>query len=398
MSDALAIGLVGDRDPAVLAHRAIPEAIRLAAAELGVTAEPIWLATEQLPADPAAARAALSGFDAIWCAPASPYRHTDGALAAIRAARTGDIPFFGSCGGFQHALLEIARSVLAVPAAHAELDPDAVDPVVAPLTCSLVEERGEVILAPGSLLARAYRAERAVEGYHCRYGLHPAWEARLAAAGVTVTARDGDGDARGFELAGPRFFTGTLFQPERRALVGETPPPAVALLAAADQSRRDGVRLIQPATADELAAVRGLVAEYGASLAEDDEAAAIDADLAGLPGSYAGPRGALFAITVRGEPAACVAVRPLDGGVAEMKRLYVRDRFRRRGLGDRLTRAAIRAARAAGHRALRLDTLPTMTEARALYRALGFREIPAYLDGRVAGTSFLEIELGPGLP
>ena len=388
----LAIGVIGDRDPAVLAHRAIPEAIRLAAAALGVRAEVVWLPTDELPADPAAARAAIARFDAVWCAPASPYRHTAGALAAIGAARTGDVPFFGSCGGFQHALLEIAGSILGAGAAHAELDPDAVDPVIAPLSCALVEEIAEVALASGSLLARAYGAGAAAEGYHCRYGMHAAWEARLVAAGVSVTARDAAGEARGFELAGPRFFTGTLFQPERRALEGLAPAPAVALVAAAAASRADGVRLIEPRSPAELAAARELMAEYGASIADALDHG-FDAELAGLPGAYVRPRGALFLILAGNQPAGCVGLRPLGDGVGEMKRLYIRPAARGRRFGERLTLAVLGAARAAGHRALRLDTLPTMIEARSLYRSLGFREIPSYRPGQSDGATSLELDL-----
>lgn len=391
MSAPLRVGLIGDRNPDVLAHRAIPEAVRLAAGALGLQAEATWLATDELPAEPDAAR--LAGFDALWCVPASPYRHTAGAIAAITVARTRDIPFFGSCGGFQHALLEIARNVLRVDAAHAELDPGAPDPVIAPLSCSLVEVRAAVRLAPGSLLARAYGRDSLEEGYHCSYGLAAAFESRLAAAGVAVTARDDAGDARAFELEGPRFFTGTLFQPERRALSGEAPPPVTALLAAAAAARRDGIRLLATPAPAELAAVRLLFGEYARSLGVDLDFQDFDAELAGLPGAYAPPRGALFLVTVHGEPAACAAMRPLDDGASEMKRLYVRSAFRGLGLGRRLARATIAAARAAGHRAIRLDTLPGMGEAQALYEALGFRDIPAYRHNPVPGTRYLELDL-----
>src|SRR5262245_19268728 len=93
--DALRVGLIGDRGPAVSAHRAAPEGGRVAAERLGVRAEVTWLATEELPARPEEAHELLARFDALWCVPASPYRHTAGALAAITVARTRDIPFFG---------------------------------------------------------------------------------------------------------------------------------------------------------------------------------------------------------------------------------------------------------------------------------------------------------------
>jgi len=391
-SDPVRIGLIGDRDPAVLAHRAIPEAVRLSGQALGLHVESTWLATEDLPADPDAAQ--LGDFDALWCVPASPYRHTAGALAAITTARTRDIPFFGSCAGFQHALLEIARNVLRIEgAAHAELDPEAAHPIIAPLSCSLVEVRAAVRLAPGSLLARAYGADRIEEGYHCRYGLAPAFEARFAAAGIAVTARDDAGEARAFELDGRRFFTGTLFQPERRALGGEAPPPVTALLAAAAEARRDRIRVLLAGAAD-LAGVRLLFGEYARSLGVDLDFQDFEAELADLPGAYAPPRGALFLVTVGGEPAACAAMRPLDlEGVSEMKRLYVRPAFRGLGLGRSLAGATIAAARAAGHRTMRLDTLPGMREAQALYQALGFRDIPAYRHNPVPGARYLELDL-----
>ncbi len=384
------VGLIGDHDPDVLAHRAIPEAVRLSAERLGLQAEATWLATDELPAAP---DAALAAFDALWCVPGSPFRHTDGALAAITAARTRDIPFFGSCAGFQHALLEIARNVLHVEAAHAELDPGAADPVIAPLSCSLVEVRGAVRISPGSLLARAYGVDRIEEGYHCSYGLAPSFAARFAAAGVAVTARDDAGDPRAFELDGPRFFTGTLFQPERRALSGEAPPPVTALLEAAIAARRDGIRLLAALDLADLASVRLLLGEYVRSLDIDLDFQDFDEEFAGLPGAYASPRGALFLVTVHGEPAACAAMRPLDDAVSEMKRLYVRPAFRGLGLGRRLARTTIAAARAAGSRAMRLDTLPGMGEAQELYRKLGFRDIPAYRHNPVPGTRYLELDL-----
>ncbi len=388
----LQVGLIGDRDPSVTAHRAIPDALRLAGERLGAEVEPVWLATDGLPADVEAARQLLDGFDALWCVPASPYRHTAGALAAITVARTRDIPFFGSCGGFQHALLEIARNRLSLDGAHAELDPTARDPIIAPLSCSLVEVSSVVRLAAGSMLARAYAADRADEGYHCSYGLNSDFESRFAAAGVTVSARDDVGEARAFELDGPRFFHATLFQPERRALAGEAPPPIVALLEAALAAREDGIRLVE-AAAEDLPAVRALFAAYAAGLGVDLDFQHFDAELAGLPGAYAPPLGALFLATVHGEPAGCVAVRPLASDIAEMKRLFVRPDVRRSRLGRRLARAAIAAARAAGDRAMRLDTLPGMEAAQSMYADLGFREIPAYCHNPVPGTRYLELVL-----
>ena len=230
MAARLRVGLVGDRDDAHVAHRAIPRALSLAARGLGLDAAADWLGTETIDA----ARPALTDYQALWCVPASPYRHTAGALAAIRFAREREVPFLGTCGGFQHALLECAESLWGVEGAtHAELDAEAVDPVIAPLTCALVEKSGRVRFAPGSRLARAYGREAAQEEYHCSYGLSPRYLPRLDAGPLRATAWDDEGDVRGVELEGHPFFVATLFQPERAALRGVTPPVATALLVAA---------------------------------------------------------------------------------------------------------------------------------------------------------------------
>src|SRR5687767_1972612 len=226
---AVRIALIGDYDAAATAHRAIPRALAAAADATGCTCEWEWRHTARLTGDLARK---LSAFDGIWCVPASPYANTEGALAAIRIARESGVPFLGTCGGFQHALLEYARNVWGVAgAAHAELDPDAVDPVIAPLACSLVEQSGEIVFTPGTRLAAIYGAPSAVEAYHCRYGLNPKYS--RVPGPLTIAARDGAGDPRAIELAGPSFFIATLFQPERVALAGRSHPLVNAFVAAA---------------------------------------------------------------------------------------------------------------------------------------------------------------------
>ncbi len=226
----LAVALVGDYDPAVTAHRAIPLALELAGRELGLRVEARWVPTVDLTPS----TSPLDGAAAAWCVPASPYASTAGALAAIRRARLEGLPLLGTCGGFQHLILEYAAAEWKLDGvAHAELEPEAIDPVIAPLACALVEQQGEIRFKLESRVARAYGCASAVEGYHCRYGLNPRFANRLTAGPLRATGWDSSGDVRVVELDDHPFFVGTLFQPERAALARRVPPLVTALLAAA---------------------------------------------------------------------------------------------------------------------------------------------------------------------
>ena len=225
------IALVGDYDPGVTAHRAIPGALELAGASLGVPVVWEWIRTDRL-AD--GVTTPLSAADGIWVVPNSPYRSEAGAIAAIRHARETGRPFFGTCAGFQHAVLEYARHVAGLGrAAHAELEPDADTPVIAALQCGLVEQSGEVLVEPDSRVGRAYGSLRVTETYHCNYGLNPRYAHLLTAGSLRVAARDLAGAIRAVELDGPAFFVATLFQPERAALAGRAHPLINAFVEAA---------------------------------------------------------------------------------------------------------------------------------------------------------------------
>ncbi|MFN8586484.1 MAG: CTP synthase [Candidatus Eisenbacteria bacterium] len=223
------IALVGDFDPAVTAHRAIPRALELAC-KAAARADVTW---EWVPTDAIRAPERMAGSAGVWCVPASPYRSTDGALAAIRVARENGLPFLGTCGGFQHAVLEYARHVLGgADAEHAELAPGAARTVIAPLACSLVEKSNEVRFVPGTRIAAAYTRASSQEGYHCSYGLNPELAHALTAGPLRATAHDESGEVRAVELDGHPFFVATLFQPERAALEGVLPPLVAAFVRA----------------------------------------------------------------------------------------------------------------------------------------------------------------------
>ena len=232
----VSIALVGDYNPTVIAHQAIPRALELSSRAAGTAASWAWVGTATIGAD---ASALLSRHDAIWCVPASPYASMEGALGAIRFARQSGRPFLGSCGGSQHALLEYARNVLRLADAdHAETNPHAAMPLISALSCALVEKADRIRLVEGSRVFQICGAAEIEETYHCSYGLNPALEHLLDGSALRISGRDAAGEVRAFELAGHPFFIGTLFQPERAALQGRRHPLIDAFFCAAAERRR----------------------------------------------------------------------------------------------------------------------------------------------------------------
>jgi CTP synthase (UTP-ammonia lyase) len=215
------IALVGDFAPEVIAHQAIEKCFRLAQ-DSDSPVIPAWLPTEAIqPGDDSA----FERFQGVWCVPASPYRNTDGALWAIRHAREHSVPFLGTCGGFQHAVLEYARNVLSLKqAGHAELDPDTALPIVDRMECVLVEKNQTIIVEPEHPFRQLYGAARGVEGFRCSFGINPRYVHRLKDGPLEIVATDETGAVRAVMLKGHPFFVGTLFQPERRALNGSLHP------------------------------------------------------------------------------------------------------------------------------------------------------------------------------
>jgi CTP synthase (UTP-ammonia lyase) len=224
--DTPRVALVGDRSPNVRAHVRIPALLTALAEQDRLVLDAYWIPTEDASAD-------LDGFDAIWLVPGSPYRSEAGALAAARTARERNIPFLGTCGGFQHALLEYARNVCGLTSArHAENAADLDDALIVPLSCSLVGHEAAVRVEAGSLAERVLGTRSTVERYHCSYGLSAEFLDVLREGGLRFTGVDENGEVRIAELPGHPFFLTTLFQPEL-AGDGSRAHPVIRALATA---------------------------------------------------------------------------------------------------------------------------------------------------------------------
>jgi CTP synthase (UTP-ammonia lyase) len=237
-SKPLRIGLIGDFNIQTPAHRAIPRALTLAAEALGQGSqiEITWIATSQLTHEPSRH---LSRFTGLWCAPGSPYSSMQGALRGIQYAREKSLPFLGTCGGFQHALIEYARHVLRLHEAdHAETHPAAPIPLICRLPTPLDRDY-PVRLLEDSRLRRIYNAPEVLEPYHCKYGFAKTQEAWFHKHPVRFSGRDRVNEVRAFELDDHPFFVGTLYQPERTALKGNAHPLVTAFLQAILQLHHD---------------------------------------------------------------------------------------------------------------------------------------------------------------
>ena len=155
----------------------------------------------------------------------------------------------------------------------------------------------------------------------------------------------------------------------------------------------NGATIIQAENEEHLQQIRKLFIEYATGLNFDLCFQDFKKELEGLPGEYEPPEGRLLLALYNGQVAGCIALRKLCEGICEMKRLYVKPEFRRRGIGRALAVAIIQEAKKLGYEYMRLDTAPSMKEAIALYRSLGFKDIPPYRYNPIEGAMFMELSL-----
>jgi CTP synthase (UTP-ammonia lyase) len=212
MADSVKIGVIGDYEPDRTSHQATNDALSHCAQSLGIGLEVQWLPTEPM-AD--GVDDAINRYDGLWCAPGSPYRSMAGALNAIRFARENGRPFIGTCGGFQHTVIEYARNKLGImDAGHAEYSPASSNLFITPLTCSLAGQTRRIFLDKESKAYAFYQKPESVERFSCSFGLNPAFRSLLEDSGFKVAGTDEAGDVRLLELSRNEFYIATLFLPQ----------------------------------------------------------------------------------------------------------------------------------------------------------------------------------------
>jgi CTP synthase (UTP-ammonia lyase) len=232
----LRVAVVGDRLSTFVAQDSIEVALRHSADSLGAAVEVEWFDTPGLTTG---AAELLQYADAVWCAPGSPFLSMEGALEGIGFAREAPRPFLGTCAGFQHGVIEIARNVLGIEQAHhAEYAPEATSSTlfIDELLCSLVGEVMSVRLVDEATRA-IYGAREVVERYYCRFGLDEARLPELEQAGLRVAGIDNaDGTTRIMRLVDHPFFYLTLFVPQTSS-TGDRPHPIITAYLAAARRR-----------------------------------------------------------------------------------------------------------------------------------------------------------------
>jgi CTP synthase (UTP-ammonia lyase) len=205
------LAIIGEHDPAFEPHRAVDANVAQVATALRIDVQAQWISTETVAAQ---GTALLASYDAVWISPGSPYRSVDGALAAVRYAREREVPLLGTCGGFQHVVLEFGRHVMGLDdAEHEETAPDASRLLVTALTCSPAGQTMPVTLDSSSRVAGWYGTTRITERYYCKYGLNPEYEEEIEAAGLRVVGWDDGGEPRVVDIPDHPFFIGALFVP-----------------------------------------------------------------------------------------------------------------------------------------------------------------------------------------
>ncbi|MBD0383724.1 CTP synthase C-terminal region-related (seleno)protein [Paenibacillus sedimenti] len=205
------IGIVGDFSPEYPSQIATNDALMHSSRKLGIFIEYEWIPTTTVIKQLDTIKETYQGF---WIGPGFP-DSVDGVLSIIQFARENNIPLLGTCGGFQYIIMEYARNKMMLEnAGHEERDPHANQLIISKLACSLVGQKGEVIVKKPSRIFDIYQVENVIEQFRCNYGLSAEYEKQIHEAGLRIVGTDSIGNPRIIELPKHKFFIGTLFVPQ----------------------------------------------------------------------------------------------------------------------------------------------------------------------------------------
>lgn len=363
-----AIAIIGDLRPGNRSHMATTDAIAHCSAALGLAVEHCWVGTDEL-AQPGGMKR-LAGFNGFWIAPGSPYKSMAGALSAIQRAREKGFPLLGTCGGFQHIVIEYARNVLGfTEAEHEETNPLASQLFISRLACSLVGRTMHITLKPGSLVARSYGRTETHESYHCNFGVNPKFENVLCTSALRVVGSDDEGVARAVELAEHPFFVGTLFIPQLSSTPNAPHPLILGFIQACSR------RIVNGGLDDPR--VQALLAHhFNTARAETAPGSAHALDLSGLKSPDVRFWSAWDGDCVIGVG----ALKRLSATHGEIKSMHTAPSHRRKGVGGAMLQHIVAAARQMGLSRLSLETgsWPYFNAAREMYKRHGFVECPPF--------------------
>lgn len=213
------IALIAEYDPNFEPHVATERALLHSTEKMNARLDYEWVSTANID------EGLFDEFQGAWIGPGSPYKNMANTLAVIRKAREDDIPLLGTCGGFQHVILEVARNVLGFSDAdHAEYDPYGSKLFISELECSLAGREMHLSLVAGSKAAICYGGTETVEKYYCNFGVNPSYVNELKNSPLRIVGSDSEGEIRVVEIPANRFFLATLFVPQVQSTPGHPHP------------------------------------------------------------------------------------------------------------------------------------------------------------------------------
>mgnify|MGYP005864941469 CR=1 FL=1 len=215
------IAIIAEYDPSFEPHIATERALNHSAKKLNIPIDYDWVSTENLD------DGIFEIYHGIWVGPGSPYKNMAKTISVIKFARENNIPLLGTCGGFQHVILEIAQNILGFKdAEHAEYDPYGSKLFISELSCSLAGRQMQLSLKKDSKVADLYGEIEVNEKYYCNFGVNPQYISELKKAPIEITGSDSEGEIRIVEIPTNKFFIATLFVPQARSTT-EKPHPLV---------------------------------------------------------------------------------------------------------------------------------------------------------------------------